>query len=111
MIEASCHCGAVRLEVESAPEELNDCQCSICRRLGALWAYYSPKQVRIVPPSGATSVYLWADRIIEFHSCRVCGCSTHWAPVDKTYDRMGINARMMPPEIVAAARIRKSPGP
>jgi hypothetical protein len=111
MIEASCHCGAVRLEIESAPEEVNDCACSICWRKGALWAYYSPKQVRIIPPSGGTAIYMWGDRELEFHSCKICACSTHWSPVDKTFDRMGVNARMMAPEIVAAARVRKSAGP
>ena len=111
MIEASCHCGAVRMEIASAPEEVTDCACSICRRKGALWAYYSPKQVRIIPPSGATAIYMWGDRELEFHSCKVCACSTHWSPVDKTYDRMGVNARMMAPEVLGAARVHKSAGP
>ena len=108
MIEASCHCGAVRMEIDTAPTDLNDCACSICRRLGALWTYYSPRQVKI---SGATNIYLWNERIIEFHSCKVCACTTHWLPVDKSYDRMGVNARMMPAESVAAAKIRKTSGP
>lgn len=50
MIEASCHCGAVVLEVDdSPPVEVNDCHCSICRRYGALWAYYAPQRVRVLP--------------------------------------------------------------
>jgi hypothetical protein len=28
MIESSCHCGAVKLEIGAAPEEVNDCNCS-----------------------------------------------------------------------------------
>lgn len=109
MIDASCHCGAVRIKIDApAPEELNDCACSICRRKGALWAYYSPNLVRI---AGETAIYQWGDRDIEFHSCTVCACSTHWTSVDKGFDRMGINARMMAPEVFGAARIRKSPGP
>jgi hypothetical protein len=32
VIESSCHCGAVRLEMESAPEEVTDC---IARSAGA----------------------------------------------------------------------------
>ena len=38
MIEAACHCGAVRLSVPSAPDTVTECNCSICRRLGARWA-------------------------------------------------------------------------
>jgi len=108
VIEASCHCGAVRLEIDTAPRELTDCACSICWRLGALWAYYSPRQVKI---SGATRIYMWRARVIEFHSCPVCACTTHWLPADKSYDRMGVNARMMAPEIVAATAIAKFDGP
>lgn len=109
MIEASCHCGAVRLAIDApAPEELNDCACSICRRKGTLWAYYSPTQVRV---TGETAIYLWGDKEIESHSCKVCACTTHWMPVDRTFDRMGVNARMMEPAIFGAARIRKSAGP
>jgi hypothetical protein len=110
MIEASCHCGAVRLEIDSAPNEVTDCNCSICRRLGALWAYYSPRAARIYPPSGATSIYMWNERWIEFHACTVCHCTTHWAPADKSVDRMGVNARLMEPKVLAACRVRKFAG-
>ncbi len=110
-VEATCHCGAVRIEVAAAPSELNDCRCSICRRMGTLWAYYGPDEVRITPPSGATDVYMWGDKMIGFHRCRVCGNVTHWAPVDRESPRMGINARLMDPAVLAAARVRTTSGP
>jgi hypothetical protein len=111
MIESSCHCGAVKLEILDVPEEVTDCHCSICRRYGALWAYYSPARVSITATVGATDWYLWGDRSIEFHRCKNCGCLTHWAAVDQRADRMGVNARLMRPEILAAARVRRSAGP
>jgi hypothetical protein len=110
MIEASCHCGAVRLQIEAPPETVTDCNCSICRRYGVLWAYYSPALVHITPPSGATDVYMWDDRSIEFHRCKTCGCVAYWSSVDKTRDRMGVNARLMDLQVLAAARIRKLDG-
>lgn len=110
MIETSCHCGAVRIEVPSAPETVKSCNCSICRRTGALLAYYSPREVRVIPPSGATDIYMWGDREIEFHRCKVCGNFTHWSGIDKSLDRMGVNARLMAPEILAAARVIKFDG-
>jgi hypothetical protein len=110
MIESSCHCGAVKLEILSAPEEVTDCNCSICRRYGGLWAYYAPAHVRIIAAEGATEAYLWGERSIEFHHCRNCGCVTHWVPVDKQVDRMGVNARLMTPEVLAAARPRRLDG-
>jgi hypothetical protein len=107
MIESSCHCGAVKLEIATAPETVTDCDCSICRRYGVLWAYYSPRDVRL---DGATDIYMWNDQSIEFHRCRNCGCVTHWAAVDGTLDRMGVNARLMAPDILARARIRRLDG-
>jgi hypothetical protein len=109
MIEASCHCGAVRLEIDAAPAEVTDCNCSICRRYGVLWAYYPPQQVRRMP-GGKTDIYMWDDRSLEFHRCAVCGCVTHWAAVDPTRDRMGVNARLMDPAVLARARLRRLDG-
>ena len=44
MVESSCHCGAITLRIDTAPETVTDCNCSICRRYGVLWAYYRPSQ-------------------------------------------------------------------
>jgi hypothetical protein len=92
MVEASCHCGAVRLSVTAAPVEVTECNCSICRRLGARWAYYSPTDVKL-PKAGTTQPYVWGDRMLAFHRCRSCGVTTHWQSLDGAKDRMAINAR------------------
>ena len=110
MIRASCHCGAVCLEIAVSPAEVTECNCSICRRYGVLWAYYSPSQVRLVPAGLATDTYMWDDRSITFHRCRTCGCVTHWAAVDPGRDRMGVNARLLEPEVLARARVRHLDG-
>ena len=106
MIEATCHCGAVKIEVETAPAQVTSCNCSICRRTGVLCAYYTLGQARI---SGQTDTYQWGDRDITFHRCKTCGCQTHWSP-NIDIDRMGVNARLMAPEIVGAATVRKFDG-
>jgi hypothetical protein len=108
--EASCHCGAVRFEVESPPAAVTDCNCSVCRRYGVLWAYYSPRQVRFTAGGDATEAYMWGDKSLGFHRCKVCGCVTHWAAVDKSHDRMGVNANLMDPAVLAAARVRQLDG-
>jgi len=107
MVEATCHCGAVKLEVEEAPTVLTSCNCSICRRTGGLWCYFPPARVRI---TGSTVAYRWGDKTLDLHHCPTCGCTTHWLPIDPSYGRMGVNARLMDPAIVAAARIRRLDG-
>lgn len=107
MIDASCHCGGVTLQIEHAPETVTQCNCSVCRRTGVFWAYYQPRQVRV---SGDTDFYIWGDKTLRLHRCKVCGNVTHWTPVDAGLERMGVNARLMAPEILAAARVRKFDG-
>src|SRR5271168_4004292 len=99
MIESSCDCGAVHLKINGAPGEVLDCNCTLCRRYGVLWAYYSPKDVSV--PSGLTDTYMRGAKRAEFHRCKICGCVTHWSALDKTYDRMGVNARLMVPEVLS----------
>jgi hypothetical protein len=107
VIHSSCLCGAVRLTVAHVPTDLTDCNCTACRRYASLWAYYSPKDVEV---TGATDVYLRGEKSIEFHRCKTCGCVTHWAPVDRTHDRMGVNCRLMDPSVLAGVRVRKLDG-
>lgn len=109
MVEGSCHCGKIKLQIDVAPEEVTDCNCSICRRYGTLWAYYSPKQVRIAETVPAQT-YQWDDRSLYFHRCAECGCVTHWSPVDPARDRMGVNMRLFAPGVLGAARVRHIDG-
>lgn len=109
IIDASCHCGAVHLTTELPPQHLTECNCTICRRYGVLWAYYSPQEVTI-SAKVATDIYMWGERSIQFHRCKTCGCITHWAAVDPKSDRMGVNARLMDPSILRPLRIRKLDG-
>src|SRR3546814_20183622 len=55
----TCHCGAVSVQLAKAPEELAECNCSLCFSHGILWAYMSPRDVVI---EGATRTYNRADR-------------------------------------------------
>ncbi len=45
--EGSCHCGTIRVAIEDDPVDAGECNCSICRRTGALWTYRSPSQVKV----------------------------------------------------------------
>ncbi|MEF2071408.1 GFA family protein [Consotaella aegiceratis] len=109
MIEASCHCGAVRLRIASPPNEVTDCNCSICRRYGVLWAYYAPSDIEL-SNDNETDTYLWGPRSTAFHRCSVCGCVTHWSGVDPERGRMGVNARLMAPQVLAQAKVRRLDG-
>ena len=111
MLSGKCHCGAVRLEVSRRPRQLTDCNCSICRRYGVLWAYYSRKTARVSAKRGTLAKYTWRNGTLEFYHCRHCGCVTHWERSRKRPDStVGVNARLFSPEDVASIRIRKFDG-
>lgn len=94
--EAACHCGAVLIHLSEKPAEIFECSCSICRRLGVLWAYYHCDDVTFERGEGTTRSYVWNRKILEFHSCARCGCPTHWIATDRGFrERMGVNARLI----------------
>lgn len=89
LASASCHCGAVRFEVEE-PEWVLDCNCSHCRLYGA-----PQREVRFSAKPD-TFIYMWGDRELEFHHCRTCGCATHMTQVGvDDAERIAVNARLM----------------
>jgi len=111
VLNGSCHCGAVHLQIVRRPRVLVACNCSICRRYAALWAYYRRSSVQVRAPRAVLCGYLWGDKTIRFCHCRTCGCVTHYESVQPgNHARVGVNARMLPPEMIAGARIRRFDG-
>jgi hypothetical protein len=102
-MEGSCHCGAVRWRLAGVPETATACNCSLCRRYGALWAYGHENEDITV--SGPTRFYIWNKRWIEFHFCPTCASITHWRGAGAGPDgrrRAAVNLRLAPPEAVSA---------
>ena len=107
MISATCHCGAVRVEVPRRPRSLTNCNCSICRRYGVLWAYYKRSDIRITCAPDATDEYVWGRRVLRFVRCRACGCVTHWERiVPEAGASAGVNGRLFEPSVLGPVRIR-----
>lgn len=93
-VSGSCHCGAVRFEVEE-PEWVLDCNCSYCRLRGGLWAYYAQRDVAFGSPPD-TDIYMWGDHMLEFHFCRTCHCATHMTVVGTNdAEKIAVNARLI----------------
>ncbi len=111
MLAGSCHCGAVRIEIPRRPRTLTDCNCSICRRYGVLWAYYKASDVRVICRPGATNAYSWGPKALRFVRCGTCGCIMNWVRVRaRKVSYLGVNARNFDPSILDSVRVRRLDG-
>lgn len=107
MFVGTCHCGAVKLEVLFVPDTLTSCNCTLCRRLGGLWAYYEFGSVRVSGHPENTQEYIQGDKTLRTIRCRHCGCTTHWEPINaEPGARHGVNLRNFEPALLEAIKIR-----
>ncbi|WP_207233495.1 GFA family protein [Salinicola tamaricis] len=94
-----CDCG--NLEITAPiPAQVTVCNCGICRRYAALWAYYSPGEVTL--QVGEAGVALWqrGDREIEFVRCARCGCVSHYRTLPGDTDPLiALNTRLAEPAL------------
>ena len=111
MLTATCHCGAVRVDVPRRPRSLTNCNCSICHRYGTLWAYYKASEVLVSAAPGAMREYVWGDKLLRFVRCGSCGCVMHWERIaPAASSRMGVNGRNFDPAQLSDVRIRRLDG-
>ena len=111
MLSGTCHCGAIRIEVPEPPQELIDCNCSICRRYGALWAFYGAGTVQVIGHPENTTEYVWGQKTIRTLRCRTCGCVTHWEPLHpEPNGKLGVNMRNFDPDMLGPVLTRRFDG-
>lgn len=102
-ISGTCHCGAVSYEMKTQPKYAVECNCSICRRLGTVWGHGEAGEIEIKAAPEATLSYSWGDKGLAFHSCRTCGCTTHWEGINsEARGRMAVNLRLAAPGTIEA---------
>lgn len=68
----SCQCGAVAFEVEADLDQTMTCNCSRCRRLGAVLSFVRPADFRLTA-DGETREYLFNKHAISHRFCPTCG--------------------------------------
>lgn len=76
---ASCHCGAVVLELH-LPEGIVDprrCDCSLCRRRGAVVASVPLSGITIVQGESVLKLYQFNTKTAKHYFCSHCGIYTH----------------------------------
>lgn len=95
LLTGSCHCGAVRWTFDGDPGTATACNCTVCRRYGALWAYdWVDGRIEA---AGETQAYTRPPHEIGFHFCPACGAVAFWrgvAPRPDGRTRIAVNLRL-----------------
>ncbi|MGL4475073.1 MAG: GFA family protein [Shewanella sp.] len=76
---ATCHCGSVEFELD-LPEGLVDlrrCDCSLCRRRGAIAASIPLSAIKIIKGAQLLTLYQFNTHTAKHYFCRKCGIYTH----------------------------------
>lgn len=109
---ATCLCGAVHVTIEARPDFIHDCNCSLCRKVGAAWGYYS---AAAFSASGDTAAFMRRDKPnagVAVHACKTCGATTHFAlseafkAANPEADLVGVNMRLFAPEDLEDVELR-----
>ncbi|MBB3975809.1 hypothetical protein GGQ64_000996 [Rhizobium azooxidifex] len=105
MLIGTCHCEAAHWTMAGDPGPVTACNCTLCRRYGALWAYdYEGKRIDLHGTTKAFSRVGKEKPSLEIRFCPTCACVLCWRGLSLDPDgrrRMAVNVRLAPPEAVA----------
>lgn len=78
-LNGHCHCRAVEFEVQFEGEVKFGlrCNCSLCRRKGALMVPVPVEQLKVVKGRENLSLYQWGSKKAKHYFCKTCGIYTH----------------------------------
>jgi hypothetical protein len=95
--KGSCHCGAVRFEVE-APDPIRalDCNCSICRKTGFVHLIVPRSKFRLIAGEAALSTYTFNTGVARHFFCMTCGVKPFYVPRSNP-DGYDVNVRCLDP--------------
>ena len=73
----SCHCGAIAYTVEVDTAQALKCNCSICTKLGAVWAFAPKGKFKLAKGADKQGDYLFNKKRLHHHFCTTCGIESY----------------------------------
>ena len=82
MKKLTCHCGAIEAEinVSNKLEKVLRCNCSICKRKGAIMSVVENVDFKITKGKDKLSLYEFHTKVAKHYFCSICGIYTHHHP-------------------------------
>jgi hypothetical protein len=84
-----CHCGDARFEIDAEINHVRECDCSVCRRRGALIFRVAPNAIRFMTPLDQLAVYRWGTGAAADYFCTKCGIMPFRRPSALTKGELG----------------------
>ncbi|WP_337268866.1 GFA family protein [Oryzifoliimicrobium ureilyticus] len=104
MLIGSCHCGKAGWTLEGDPGSITACNCTLCRRYGALWAYdYEGERIAVTGEQASYTRIDSTNPSLQILFCPTCACVIAWRGLRTDKDdrrRMAVNIRLAPPDAV-----------
>ena len=101
----SCHCGAIRYEVNAPADiEVDDCNCSICSRSGYLHLIVPKSHFRLLQGKDNLSTYTFDTHEAKHLFCKMCGIKSFYIPRSHP-DGISVNARCLEEGTVNSMKI------
>jgi hypothetical protein len=107
--KGSCHCGRVKFEVAAEFEWVTECNCSLCRRKGALYQKAEVEQFRILSGEDALTTYRFNTGAATHYFCRYCGIHPFHRP-RLAPERWSVNVRCLDDVDLSALEVRPFDG-
>ena len=81
MKKLKCHCGEIEAEINiSELGKILRCNCSICKRKGAVMSIVKNEDFKIVKGKEKLKLYKFHSKVANHYFCSNCGIYTHHNP-------------------------------
>tara|TARA_B100001540_G_scaffold298381_1_gene301855 strand:+ start:382 stop:720 length:339 start_codon:yes stop_codon:yes gene_type:complete len=75
--KGSCHCGAIKFEINAVLDKIKQCNCSICIRKYAKMGMANINDIKILEGKEFINVYEFGTKVAKHYFCKKCGIYTH----------------------------------
>ena len=76
----SCHCQRVQFEIRSTLKPSNRCNCSFCRRRGAVMTRVPADDFKLLSGGDSLGLYQFNTGVAKHYFCKHCGIYTFHRP-------------------------------
>jgi len=109
LCEGGCHCGAVRYRVTLRRPVASECNCSICRKKGAIHAIVPDADFQLLSGNEVLTKYTFNTHVAQHWFCGRCGIHSFGRPRSQP-DKISVNLRCLDDDLLARFELARFDG-